>query len=50
MFVLAALIEAFWSGSSVDPAVKAGVGGALMLLVASYIGFAGRNGPKAPER
>jgi uncharacterized membrane protein SpoIIM required for sporulation len=43
MLVLAALIEAFWSASSVDPTVKTGVGGALLLLVASYVAFAGRS-------
>ena len=53
MLGLAALVEAFWSASSVAPAVKTGVGGALLLLVASYVGFAGRNvadGPRGGSR
>ena len=46
MLLLAAVVEAFWSAGSAPPAVKYGVGGLGWLLVAAYLGFAGR-GPEA---
>jgi uncharacterized membrane protein SpoIIM required for sporulation len=42
MLLMAAAIEAFWSGSSVPREVKVGVGGTLFVLVMLYICFAGR--------
>jgi uncharacterized membrane protein SpoIIM required for sporulation len=43
MLVLAALLEAFWSASSIASIVKVGVGGVLLLLVASYVALGGRS-------
>ncbi len=44
MLVLAAVVEAFWSSSTLlPPAVKYAVGGAGWLLVAAYLGLAGRS-------
>lgn len=42
MLVIAAIIEAFWSPASIPQAVKYSVGGALWVLVALYLGTAGR--------
>lgn len=50
MLLGAAAIEGFWSGSSVPPGVKLGVGATLFVLVLSYILFAGRgSGATATE-
>ncbi|MEJ2309429.1 MAG: stage II sporulation protein M [Gammaproteobacteria bacterium] len=43
MFVIAALIEAFWSPLPVDASLKYGVGALLWLLVGCYLYFTGRN-------
>lgn len=42
MLLIAALIEGFWSPSSVPPVVKWAVAGLLYLLVLSYLALAGR--------
>jgi len=42
MLLMAAAIEAFWSGSSVGPAIKRSVGAALAILTLAYLGLAGR--------
>ena len=42
MLLLAAGVEAFWSGSSVAPAIKRSVGAAMALLVLAYLTLAGR--------
>ena len=42
MLVMAAAIEAFWSGSSAPQTVKVVVGSTLFLLVLAYVLFAGR--------
>jgi uncharacterized membrane protein SpoIIM required for sporulation len=47
MLLLAAAIEAFWSGSSIPSDVKRGVGGVLWALVLSYLVFVGRENKKA---
>jgi hypothetical protein len=45
MLVFAAVIEAFWSSSpALAPAVKYGAGLLGWLLVAAYLGLAGRTG------
>jgi uncharacterized membrane protein SpoIIM required for sporulation len=50
LLVLAAVVEAFWSGNTgVPPAVKYGVGAAGWALVAAYLGLAGRGGEPWPE-
>jgi uncharacterized membrane protein SpoIIM required for sporulation len=46
MLLLAAAIEAFWSGSSIPSTVKRGVGGVLWALVLSYLVFVGREAKK----
>jgi uncharacterized membrane protein SpoIIM required for sporulation len=43
MLMVAAMIEAFWSPSSVPNVLKYSIGGALWLLVFLYLAFAGRN-------
>ena len=43
MFIVAALIEAFWSPLALPPIIKYVVGGILWVLVLSYFYFAGRN-------
>jgi uncharacterized membrane protein SpoIIM required for sporulation len=43
MLLMAAAIEAFWSGSSVPREVKVGVGGTLFVFVMLYIFLAGRD-------
>jgi uncharacterized membrane protein SpoIIM required for sporulation len=43
MLMVAAMIEAFWSPSSVPNVLKYSMGGALWLLVFIYLTFAGRN-------
>lgn len=49
MLLLAAMIEAFWSGSSVPSEYKQGVGAMLWMSVTGYLVFAGRppNGSRA---
>lgn len=42
MLLMAAAIEAFWSGSSVPTSIKRSVGAALAVLVLAYLGLAGR--------
>lgn len=42
MLLMAAMIEAFWSGSSVAPAIKRSVGAALAILTLAYLTLAGR--------
>jgi uncharacterized membrane protein SpoIIM required for sporulation len=42
MLLMAAAIEAFWSGSSAPREVKLAVGGTLFVLVFAYVLFAGR--------
>jgi uncharacterized membrane protein SpoIIM required for sporulation len=42
MLLMAAAIEAFWSGSSVAPAIKRSVGAALAILTLTYLALAGR--------
>jgi len=44
MLAVAAFIEGFWSPSGVPVALKFVVGGLLWLLVAAYLGLAGREG------
>ncbi len=44
MLLIAATLEAFWSGSSVPGVVKLVVGGTFLVLVLSYLLFAGRRG------
>jgi uncharacterized membrane protein SpoIIM required for sporulation len=44
MLLLAALVEGFWSGSSVPRGVKIGVGATLFLLVVLYLALVGRDG------
>lgn len=48
MLVMAAGIEAFWSGSSVDATIKRALGGALFLLVVAYLALVGRGAAGAP--
>ena len=48
MLLLAAAIEAFWSGSSAPREVKLAVGGTLFLLVVAYVLLAGRDSDEAP--
>lgn len=43
MLLFAAFLEAFWSASSAPPAVKVGVGGALLVLVVAYALLGGRD-------
>lgn len=43
MFVIAALIEAFWSPSPIDASIKFVVGAMLWILVILYLYFTGRN-------
>ena len=43
MFVIAAVIEAFWSPSPIDATIKYVVGVLLWIIVALYLYFAGRN-------
>lgn len=47
MLLGAAVIEGFWSPSSLPPVVKWSFGGTLMLLVVLYLSLAGR--PRAPR-
>ncbi len=49
MLLIAATLEAFWSGSSVPSNIKRVFGLVMMLLVLSYLGFAGRGKPKPPS-
>ncbi|MEM7153852.1 MAG: stage II sporulation protein M [Myxococcota bacterium] len=49
MLGIAALIEGFWSPSSVPVPVKWGVAASLWVLVFSYLGFAGRARPAQAE-
>jgi hypothetical protein len=42
MLVIAAFIEAFWSPSSLPQGIKLSGGAAFWLLVAAYLGLAGR--------
>ncbi|MCG6942269.1 MAG: stage II sporulation protein M [Thiohalocapsa sp.] len=50
MLVLAAVVEAFWSGNTaVPPPVKYAVGATGWLLVAAYLGLAGRGGANAQK-
>ena len=48
MLLIAALIEGFWSPSSVPPMVKWAVAGLLYVLVLSYLAFAGRASSRRP--
>jgi uncharacterized membrane protein SpoIIM required for sporulation len=50
MLLMAAGIEAFWSGSSVPSGVKRGVGAAMFVVVMAYLAFGGRARGAAPER
>lgn len=50
MLLMAAAIEAFWSGSGVPREVKMAVGGTLFVLVMLYICLAGRQASDAPPR
>jgi uncharacterized membrane protein SpoIIM required for sporulation len=50
MLLLAASIEAFWSGSSVPSDVKRGVGALLWVIVLGYLAFAGRGERESPPR
>jgi uncharacterized membrane protein SpoIIM required for sporulation len=43
MLLVAAAVEGFWSASDLPSAVKRVVGGVLFLVVAAYLGFAGRD-------
>ena len=47
MFLLAAVVEAFWSAGTAPAWLKYGVGAAGWLLVALYLIFAGRGEPRA---
>ena len=47
MLLIAAALEGFWSGSSVPSGIKRAFGATMLLLVVSYLGFAGRG--RAPE-
>jgi uncharacterized membrane protein SpoIIM required for sporulation len=47
MLLLAAAIEAFWSGSSIPPIVKLVTGGLMFVLVMVYLLFAGRSAARA---
>lgn len=47
MLVIAALIEGFWSPSSVPPTVKWVVSGVFTLLILLFLFFAGRRGARA---
>ena len=46
MLLVAALLEGFWSPSSVPAPVKLGVAGGLWLLVLAYLALAGRRRPE----
>lgn len=48
MLLMAAGIEAFWSGSSIPSVIKRGVGAALWCIVLSYLSFVGRRGSTLP--
>lgn len=48
MLLMAAGIEAFWSGSSVPASVKQSVGAALAILVVAYLTLAGRDRRGSP--
>jgi uncharacterized membrane protein SpoIIM required for sporulation len=48
MLVLAAVVEAFWSGSGAPAGVKYGVGLLGWILVILYLGLAGRSGSRGP--
>jgi uncharacterized membrane protein SpoIIM required for sporulation len=51
LLVLAAVVEAFWSAGAAPAAVKYGVGALGWVLVALYLGLAGRGGaPSAGDR
>jgi uncharacterized membrane protein SpoIIM required for sporulation len=47
MLFMAAAVEGFWSASSLPAVVKRSVGGAMFLIVLSYIVFAGRGSEQA---
>lgn len=49
MLLMAAGIEAFWSGSSVPSIVKRVVGATLFVLLLAYLVLAGRTGKPAPK-
>lgn len=48
MLLMAAGLEAFWSASPAPAGVKLGVGGGLFVLVAAYLGLAGRGDREEP--
>lgn len=50
MLLIAAAIEGFWSPSSIPAPVKWGFGGANVLLVATFLGFAGRGSGNAKQQ
>jgi uncharacterized membrane protein SpoIIM required for sporulation len=50
MLLLAAGIEAFWSGSSIPSSVKRGVGAALWTIVLVYLALFGRVAKKKTKR
>ena len=50
MLLMAAGIEAFWSGSSVPSGVKRGVGAAMFVVVMAYLALGGRARGAGPER
>jgi uncharacterized membrane protein SpoIIM required for sporulation len=47
MLIMAAAIEGFWSGSSVDATIKRVLGGALFVLVLAYLVLVGRGATPA---
>jgi hypothetical protein len=46
MLCIAALLEGFWSPSSVRPPIKWAAAGTLALLVTAYFVFVGRRAPR----
>ena len=50
MLLMAAGVEAFWSGSSVPSGVKRGVGAAMFVVVMAYLALGGRARGPRPER